>query len=414
MAGIEQRNGRFNVIFRFQGKRIVRSLNTSDEGVALRRRDEIQETIDLVKRGKLIVPPQADLITYLMTGGKVSTLPNVPTSISLSAIVDQFFEKLPSGSLEQSTVKLMRLHCRHLVRLLGKSFPIHQFSHEVLQTYTMKRAKDRIRGKTASGATIKKELVTLRSIWKWATDNDLVDVEFPTQRLRLPKSKELPPFQTWEEIERQIASGGSPELWDALYLDMESLAELLAHVRNTITLPCMYPMFAVAIYTGARRSELLRCELSDVDLVANMLTIRERKRVRGKTSTRRVPIAATLKAILQDWLKVHPGSNYTFCHFGRIPWSRSKGDHCGPISPHQASHYFNQTLKGSKWSVLKGWHCFRHSFISNAASKGIDQRMIDSWVGHTTEAVKARYRHLFPNSQQEAMKVLTGESLMAT
>ena len=48
MAGLEQRNGRFNVIFRYGGKRYVRSLKTDDESKALMRRDEIQETIDLL------------------------------------------------------------------------------------------------------------------------------------------------------------------------------------------------------------------------------------------------------------------------------------------------------------------------------------------------------------------------------
>ena len=33
MAGIEVRNGRYNIILRFGGKRFVRSLKTSDEGV---------------------------------------------------------------------------------------------------------------------------------------------------------------------------------------------------------------------------------------------------------------------------------------------------------------------------------------------------------------------------------------------
>ena len=40
---------------------------------------------------------------------------------------------------------------------------------------------------------------------------------------------------------------------------------------------------------------------------------------------------------------------------------------------------------GSPWSVLRGYHVLRHSFISACASKGIDQRLLDEWVGHQTD-----------------------------
>jgi integrase len=60
-------------------------------------------------------------------------------------------------------------------------------------------------------------------------------------------------------------------------------------------------------------------------------------------------------------------------------------------------------LAGSKWQVLRGWHVLRHSFVSNAAAAGIDQRLIDSWVGHQTEEMRRRYRHLIPSVEQEAI-----------
>ena len=51
---------------------------------------------------------------------------------------------------------------------------------------------------------------------------------------------------------------------------------------------------------------------------------------------------------------------------------------------------------------LKGWHVFRHSFISALASKGVDQRIIDDIVGHQTEQQRRRYRHLYPDVKQGA------------
>jgi integrase len=62
----------------------------------------------------------------------------------------------------------------------------------------------------------------------------------------------------------------------------------------------------------------------------------------------------------------------------------------------------------SKWKVLRGYHVLRHSFASNLAAAGIDQRIIDEFMGHQTEVMRLRYRHLFPEQRQQAIKIVFG------
>jgi integrase len=83
-------------------------------------------------------------------------------------------------------------------------------------------------------------------------------------------------------------------------------------------------------------------------------------------------------------------------------------DNGTPLTVDDATCYFNATFAGSKWEKLRGWHVFRHSFISNCASKGIDQRMIDAWSGHQTDEMRKRYTHLIPNAQQSALQSVFG------
>ena len=78
------------------------------------------------------------------------------------------------------------------------------------------------------------------------------------------------------------------------------------------------------------------------------------------------------------------------------------------IAPREAMNYFDRALRTSKWNVLRGLHVFRHSFISAMASKGVDQRIIDSFVGHCTEEQRRRYAHMYPDVQQEAMREVFG------
>jgi hypothetical protein len=48
-------------------------------------------------------------------------------------------------------------------------------------------------------------------------------------------------------------------------------------------------MGAFAACSGARRSEVLRALASDADVAGRVITIREKKRVKGKRSTRAAP-----------------------------------------------------------------------------------------------------------------------------
>ncbi|MEO2034379.1 MAG: site-specific integrase [Planctomycetaceae bacterium] len=409
MAGLEIRNGRYNIIVRFGGRRFVRSLRTVDEDEAFTRKVRLEENIRLVESGRLEIPAGADVITFLLSDGKLSEKPVANATLTLSALFTKFFEAIPEGNLEDSTLSGMQRHRRHLLRLLGNRFAVQQLTLKDLQEYVSKRAKEKTVKGTVGSNTIHKELVTFRTVWGWGVDHGAVHGIFPRKGIRLPKSKEMPPFQTWAEIERQTRNGANSELWDCLYLTMPEIEKLLTDVKRCAAFPFIHPMFTFAAYTGARRSELMRSEISDVDFESDVITIREKKRVRGKFTTRRVPLSPPLAKVLKAWLKIHPGGIHTFCHQTVVARSRkTKLRENGPIelTKDEASHHFRQTVNDTRWDVIKGWHCLRHSFISNCASKGIDQRMIDEWVGHTTESTRRRYRHLFPSSQQDAMKQL--------
>ena len=45
-------------------------------------------------------------------------------------------------------------------------------------------------------------------------------------------------------------------------------------------------------------------------------------------------------------------------------------------------------LEGSRNWFKIGFHSYRHSFASNLAAAGVDQRIIDEFMGHQTEAMR--------------------------
>jgi integrase len=290
------------------------------------------------------------------------------------------------------------------LRVLGSQFDVRNLSQESLQNYISARQKERTnRGTTVSPTTIRKEMATLSAVWSWAPDSYKLNAFPNKKRLRYAKTTEKPPFQTWTEIETQIARGGlseeqEAELWDCLFLSLDEMSELSRHVHETAIQPFIYPMVVTAAHTGARRSELVRSRVADFQ--DETLIIREAKRVKGKRSTRRVPVSTPLSKVLHKWLQNHPGGQFMFC--------QDKANGPTPLTRNQAHDHFKRTLSGSKWGILRGWHVLRHSFVSNCALKGLDQRIIDSFVGHNTDEMRRRYTHLFPSATRHAIKSVFG------
>ncbi len=114
------------------------------------------------------------------------------------------------------------------------------------------------------------------------------------------------------------------ELWNALFLTLPEIEELLGHIRQCGTLPWVHQMVCFAARTGARRSELLRVQIADVDFEGKAVLIHEKKQARGKRTTRRVPLSAFLAGVLKEWLTVHPGGPYLFCNAAVVERSRKR------------------------------------------------------------------------------------------
>lgn len=400
-------NGPFQIVFRYGKQRIKRSARTKDEQEATQLAVRVDRKLRLIEQGDLALPDNADVVTFLLSDGKLTSPLQPQRMMTLTRMFADFFDSLPAGAMEENSRRTVQTHRKHLEGILGANLPIRDVSPECLQRYINQRAKQPgRRGKTVSPVTIRKELSTLSSVWSFGLLRGYVLVPFPSKGLRFPKTAEKPSFQTRTEIEQQIAMGGlsvqeQAELWDALYLTLPEIDSFLTLVRRLARHPFLYPMIVAAADTGARRSELLRSEKRDFDLRNNMVTLREKKKSRGRFTTRRVPLSDRLRAAIYSWFRLHPGGRFTFCLV------TNKSDHrTRALSVNQADDHFGRTLACHDWSKVRGWHVLRHSFASNCASKGIDQRIINAWMGHQTEEMVRRYQHLVPDAQQSAMQLL--------
>ncbi len=419
MASLQERNGWFHLLFRYQGRQYSHALKTQDRREAEGLRGSVDRLLMRLHNHELAPPPaDVDLAVFLLAGGKVPETPALVPVLTLKELADGYGQAHANGAMEKNSLATARMHLRHFIDSLGERFVVPVLSTQVLQGYVDKRSRRKgAKDKRMSPTTLKKEIATLRAAWNWAVRTGLLSGNFPGRGLTYPKTDEKEPFQTRAEIERKIARGGLTaqqveELWDCLFLTKPEIAEFLAYAADNAFQPFLYPMVAFAAHTGARRSELLRVLIDDVDLEGGTALIREKKRVKGRRSTRRVPLSPLLQSILRTWLAKHPGGQSLFCQQAEVFRSkkrpRGKPSAAGPLTRDEAHDHFQRLIRGSPWEVIKGWHVLRHSFISICAADGVDQRMLQQWVGHLSEETHRRYLHLIPSQEQKAIAGVFG------
>src|SRR5262249_8049019 len=122
----------------------------------------------------------------------------------------------------------------------------------------------------------------------------------------------------------RLTAEAEEKLWECLFLTLPELTELLAFMKDKAAHPWIYPMACFAAHTGARRSEMLRVKLEHFDLDSGTVLIHEKKRDREKRTPRRVPLSPFLASVLKDWLAVHPGGDFLFCHDAEVPRSKKR------------------------------------------------------------------------------------------
>jgi integrase len=413
-AALQFRNGTWRVLFRYKQRQYSYPVGKVDETDAQVALTKVRHVLGRLKAHLLDLPAGMDILTFIQHDGRPPDTRRTKSrpETTFAELQSAFLKTISNGAIEGSTLYTAKIHLTHLEETLGKAFPMNAVTLADLQRHIDRRrssgpkqakGKPRVetqekatkKRKPLSAITIKKEIDTLRGAWNWAARMGYVEGAFPTGTLVYPKGEEKLPFMTWKEIERRIAAGGAPaQLWECLYLTTAEIHALLKYVRNREGSAWIYPMFLCAAHTGARRSELIRAKAEDVDLAGGTITIREKKRTRGMSTTRSVPLSKLLTAVLRDWMQERKAMP---CLFG--PGTK-------PMSPQAAQHAFERVLRGSKWTVLKGWHVLRHSFISALASRGIDQRIIDDFVGHQTDTQRRRYRHLYPSTKQKAINLV--------
>ncbi len=404
MANLAQKNGIYLVRFRFQNKEFKRSLKIRERTEAEAARRLVEVTIHRLTTGQLSIPPGVDPGDFIVSGGhaKQKRSSGCKTELPTMAQLIEAYLARQRPLVSPNYHACQAIHLRHLQRFLDHKVTLtcDQLTTLDLEQFLHHRLQSR------HPITVNKERVTIRSLFAWATNRGSFQTSPAEQLPAMKGGKDRPAFRTSQEIERILARDGMTEeeklqLWECLYLAPKEIAELLETVRFRAHQDASFFLHAIAAYTGMRRGEILRLRWLDVNLEEEHVFARSRKQSRSQSETvRRIDMHPELKSLLAHRREKQKKGQYVLCD----------ADTLHPLAVDKANRLFWQPMRGTLWCLVSkknwfkvGFHTYRHSFASNLAARGVDQRIIDEFMGHQTEEMRKRYRHLFPKDRRSAI-----------
>ncbi len=146
MASLEKRyDGRYRIVFCWQGERRYHSLGKMPERDARSCLDRLEESLRFVDRGLLEAPVDADLGRFLVSGGKLNGKPVLETPLRFGELLKRYQAEHPDGVKELSTRSTEKIHIAHLIRIIDRQTAVRAVTTDTLQGYVNTRAGERAR-----------------------------------------------------------------------------------------------------------------------------------------------------------------------------------------------------------------------------------------------------------------------------
>ena len=186
-----------------------------------------------------------------------------------------------------------------------------------------------------------------------------------------------------------------------------------------------YSLFALALYTGMRKSELLALQWNDVDLLMAELSISKSshrlntgeyivKSTKTAKSNRRIALSKKTCTMLKQHLKKEMNiCSKTSPKFpnDRLLFCEPNGK---PLKPNTIGQHWTRLLRRLNYPNIR-FHDLRHTHASWMLKKGVSPKVIQERLGHSTISTTLDiYSHVTPGMQRQAVnifdKILTRNS----
>ncbi len=177
-------------------------------------------------------------------------------------------------------------------------------------------------------------------------------------------------------------------------LSRDEVHALLSSIRLLRYRVCLTTIYSC----GLRLSEGTHLKIEDIDSARGFISIRQSK----GNKDRNVPLPPKTLNLLRDQWKTHKNKVWIF------PSARNNGTNMTnaaiPLSNSSVQVAFRSALKSAGINKKATVHTLRHSWATHLLEAGINLRLIQVWLGHSTPATTSVYTHLTEKAKTMAVK----------
>jgi len=179
-------------------------------------------------------------------------------------------------------------------------------------------------------------------------------------------------------------------------LTIDEVRKILKNVHMDRHRICLMTIYSC----GLRLLEGTHLKISDIDSGRKVLHIKNAK----GNKDRLVPLPERTLELLRAWWKTHRNMTWIFPSPGR---GGDKSTTATDSMPHSSVQIaFKEALKKSNIHRRASVHTLRHSYATHLLQKGVDLRLIQEYLGHTSPVTTMIYTQLTQPVQRPALAII--------
>lgn len=168
-------------------------------------------------------------------------------------------------------------------------------------------------------------------------------------------------------------------------LSRNEVWRILDEVRIDVYRACLTTIYAC----GLRLMEGACLQIPDVDSARGVLHVRGKRR-----KEREVPLPTATLQLLRDHWRTHRSPTWLFPAATRHGTQYSVAHDCGPITRDSLQSAFRHAVKRTGLNKRAHVHTLRHSYATHLLEDGVNLRLIQEYLGHSSPRTTAIYTHL--------------------
>jgi site-specific recombinase XerD len=179
-------------------------------------------------------------------------------------------------------------------------------------------------------------------------------------------------------------------------LSVAEVQQILGCIRKPHYLVCLSTIYAC----GLRRSEGVSLQVTDIDGERMMLAVRQGKGAKD----RYVPLPESTLDMLRSYWTSHRHPVWLFPAKPRDEktWATA----LAPMSPSSLQNVMRAAVQESGIQKHATVHTLRHSYATHMLEAGVNLRLIQAYLGHSSITTTARYLHLTQPTETVATEAI--------